>query len=514
MAEFPINRQGKPPEEGNQLPTPSRPRERSETSPPRPLRLFVSYASEDGALAMALHRMLRDHLSSDFAEVEIDTESLRAGLDLTDQIRQQLLCTDILIVVYTGQMKASHSFTGLEIGFFLARERSAKEPVQRRIIPFYRDQPPDTVAGAKGVPFGITKVMLKLSPAEYDAQLQTLSDGHPVVAVLKNLESDVNAMRRLVGFGADQDFTPERRLQSTRTFLKAVFNELRKGVDFDYNPQKKLVIAVPRDLSTEAMELPGDAELRPEGAGTMLGVFGLPDQPITWGEFLRTADRQFVSAWKDVIETVVTSSLERVDVDNSQIVLSRNNSTLYRVILSRSMRYCDDRREFHLYFVEVARRSDFGNETSTKLLKALGLCCRFRFMFFEFRSEFSPEVLTLHINPYEIRESTRKLLRELNLIQRDAMEAQLNSAIDWLDLVERKDLEEMQRLYAPIDVKIRRAADAVLSASDDAILPAHQAMIAAISELSGAFAERNAQLVKRLGLAVSTIPERFPMQPH
>jgi hypothetical protein len=82
-------------------------------------------------------------------------------------------------------------------------------------------------------------------------------------------------------------------------------------------------------------------------------------------------------------------------------------------MLSRAILFLDSRCEFQLYFVEITRRHDFGNKHSTRLLRALGLCCRFRFMFFEKESEFSPEALMLAKD--DIKEWARKLIRELSL---------------------------------------------------------------------------------------------------
>jgi hypothetical protein len=482
-------------------------------TPIRPLRVFVSYASEDNQLAIALHHLLETHLSCDFADISIDTESLRAGLDLNDQIRRQLAQTDVLVVVYTGQLKSSHSFTGLEIGFFLAQPEPADMPVKRRVIPFYLEAPPAPLATTKGVRFGIDRATLRLDTDEYEAQLRSLPGNHPIPLVLQDLERDVNAMRSLIGWSADDRYTAERRLASTRDFLRAIFAELRKGADFDYNPQKKLVISITKALDPDAIELPGSAELRPEGAGTLLGIFNIQDQKITWRDFVRSADKQYRNAWKDVIETVVMSSLEKIDVDNSQIIMSKGDGKLYRVILSRSIRFYDDRREFHLYFVEVARRNDFGNDTSTRLLKALGLCCRFRFMFFEPSSEFSEAALGLRSSCEEIREEGRRLLRELNLMQRDAQEARLDTAAAWLGLVDFDDLAEMQELYGPIEQRMRAAIDRILSASHSEVIAARNKLVAAVRELRETFEPRNAKLIGDLGTAVARVPALFPPPP-
>src|SRR5580700_11342971 len=106
------------------------------TSVRRRLVIFISYASEDNQLAIALYHLLDTYLGKDFAEILIDTESFRHGIALNDLIREKLNRTDVLLVVYTGQPKPSHGFTGLEIGYFLALPELSGAPVSRRIIPF------------------------------------------------------------------------------------------------------------------------------------------------------------------------------------------------------------------------------------------------------------------------------------------------------------------------------------------------------------------------------------------
>jgi hypothetical protein len=69
------------------------------------LEIFLSYASEDHGLAIALQEVLSRHLGTDFANVWIDKQQLRAGFDLGTQLQAQLKKTDVLIIVYTVNQK-------------------------------------------------------------------------------------------------------------------------------------------------------------------------------------------------------------------------------------------------------------------------------------------------------------------------------------------------------------------------------------------------------------------------
>lgn len=312
----------------------------------RRLVVFISYASEDNQLAIALYRLLDSHLGKDFAEVLIDTQSFRHGFELNDLIQQQLKRTDILMAVYTGQQKPSHGFTGIEVGFFLGLPKVSEHGVRRRIIPFYRQSPPQATAGLLGVRFDIAKDTLKLSEEAYRENLLKITDPkHVIVSFLEDVEIEVNAIRKTAGFDADPNFTVERRLENTRIFLGAIFNELKKTIDDENAPQKKLIIEVSQGLRSENFELPCNAVLHPEGIGTM-AIFGLLERDTLWQDFLQNTNPKYRNAWKDAIESVVTSSVGGSDVDNSQTIIATSGRQLYRLMLSRSILFYDNRREF------------------------------------------------------------------------------------------------------------------------------------------------------------------------
>jgi hypothetical protein len=223
----------------------------------------------------------------------------------------------------------------------------------------------------------------------------------------------------------------------------------------DNNPQKQLVITTKPGWDPDTMDFPKDAELRLSGPGVM-EIFGQQEPSLTWEEFLRRSPDKYRDFWKDVIETVVVSSLpDLLDVDNSQIIATE--ARLYRVILSRSLRYFDGRREFHVYFVEGLSRNDYGRRLTTRLVRGLELACRFRFMFLEPESEFSSANVKL-LGRTKLRETARALLRELNLLQRDSLAAGLDEPHVWRLLVQLELLQETVDKFAPLEAEVRKAA--------------------------------------------------------
>jgi hypothetical protein len=84
---------------------------------PRILRVFISYAREDEKIAVAAFEAIRTALGT-FADVFIDN-ALQFGVSFQDEIRKRLDETDLLVVIYSATLKPSHSFIGMELGFFL-----------------------------------------------------------------------------------------------------------------------------------------------------------------------------------------------------------------------------------------------------------------------------------------------------------------------------------------------------------------------------------------------------------
>ena len=461
------------------------------------LEIFISYASEDVLLALALNKELSEYLDSDFTHVWIDIEGIRAGFELNEQIKAQLDKTDILIVVYTGQHKQSHGFTGLEIGYFMRAQSEASGRVQRRIVSFFSGEPPGTTSAIRGVPFDIDDVQLAMAEKEYEDDLQsTITVKHPTSLFLEDLENDVDEFRKLIGL-KPIDHKASVRLERVRQLMMAMFKVFKTRKYNEVNPQKKIFVSVDQELSPQSAELPGSSVIAPEGPGVM-SIFGLPDKKISWSDFLSKAPEKYKVFWKDTIEFVILSSLDRLDADNSQIILSEKDQTIYRVILSKRTKYYNGIQEFHLYFVEILRRNDFGDELSTNLLKALGLCCRFRFMFFEKRSEFSSNNFSIQ-SEQNAREKARRLLKELNLLRRDSMEACLDDPAEWADLLDWQLIAELNSNYPPIEECLRAKAAALVNSKPGAEASnAKKALVTAITSLETGFKSENAQIIALL----------------
>src|SRR5258708_2838134 len=86
----------------------------------RPAGVFISYAMEDHDIAQAIYQSLQSLGETIYDRIKIflDSKSIDAADEIRADIRMGLKKSDFLVVLYTGLLKRSHSYTGFEVGFF------------------------------------------------------------------------------------------------------------------------------------------------------------------------------------------------------------------------------------------------------------------------------------------------------------------------------------------------------------------------------------------------------------
>jgi hypothetical protein len=308
---------------------------------PRILRVFISYAKEDEKIAIAACEAIRTALGT-FADVFIDN-ALQFGVSFQDEIKKRLDDTDLLVVIYSATLKPSHSFTGMEFGYFIgAMERNQQPDRPRKIVPIYLDTPPDIIAGNEGINIGISRTTLELSLEEYSESLKIDSDNR-IVMFLSEFREIVDKLREENGFPKVVKRPEEEDLCGlVRKMQLSIFSHLKTSPESTLKPQKQVTIKT-SDFALESVrtELPGDAVLMPVGTGNPMSIFGLLNQDTTFEEFSKlTKNSKFHDSWIDAITSVVTSSLQgQLDVDNSQVIVSNDERHAFRVILTTSTRY-------------------------------------------------------------------------------------------------------------------------------------------------------------------------------
>ena len=94
----------------------------------QPVTIFLSYASEDEDIMTAMSQSLDrlKQLSNGNIRTIYDKKSLEVGapVPLIREISDKLLGSDYLVLLYTGSLKKSFSWTGTELGIFWGFIRS------------------------------------------------------------------------------------------------------------------------------------------------------------------------------------------------------------------------------------------------------------------------------------------------------------------------------------------------------------------------------------------------------
>ena len=143
------------------------------------LKVFISYASEDQSTADVLKLTLKAAFNENI-EITMMSEFV-TGLNWRGIIQKSISGTDVMIVVATGRLKPSHSFTGAEVGAFgqsiFTQPMMARWPfLQRRIIPFaVLARVPDTVNEFEGVNIDPNSLRdVRFDPTTLDDNLKRL----------------------------------------------------------------------------------------------------------------------------------------------------------------------------------------------------------------------------------------------------------------------------------------------------------------------------------------------------
>jgi len=472
---------------------------------PRLFRVFISYASEDAPIAVAIDKCLTRALGDFFAEIYRDKGFLQPGDKFKPEIEAKLEKSDVLVIVYTGATKASHGYTGWEVGYF---DRLMKTDPNKKKVPMYLAGLPATASEEQGVSLNITPEKLQLTPPDFESSL-TVEPEDPFCKKIEKWQDEVAERIKEARF-PKHDLKPEQNpADCVKDLQLEIFRYLKTTIDITLKPQKQITIkAKGSSLHRADNDLPPDAELVPVGSGGSMGIFGLPDTSMTWEKFSQdTRANKYHDSWRDAITTVVMSSFpNKIDVDNSQVIVSNDDTRAYRIILTTATRYYNDNREFNLYFVEALRRTEYGDRETTLLLKGLELVCRFRFLFLEEDSEFSYRNMQL-IAPDQMTEMASRLQKELNLLHKDSGDAGLQQPKVWSRFVTWEHIERMATNYRPREIHIRDTISQILNAKGqaDAILPLRQQLADFLKDLADTTKPENTLLLHEMAAKLQEI---------
>jgi hypothetical protein len=287
-------------------------------SPPKKLNIFISYASEYAALAKALDDALSKLLGSDVAEIWVDTERLRAGFDFQNQIAELLTKTHILVIIYTGESKDSHSFTGYEVGYFTASLRSDMPEIPRRIVVISTDVAPPALSYLQGISLGITSNILAMDLDAYQTSLDTLIDSHPIAQFFRDLEESANLLRQGSGY-ARLESDSERRLQCVRELLISTFLVLKTRKDSEVDPDQYIDALVTPEVPQDLADVCSRGECVAFIGSGLSARAGFP----TWSHFVEGMLGKAVTSG---FMTAATAELQRGALQDGEINAVADNA--------------------------------------------------------------------------------------------------------------------------------------------------------------------------------------------
>lgn len=471
-----------------------------------PFRIFISYASEDLFIAEAIGKCLRVALDRHFSEINLDRLFLQPGSKYKTQIESKLEDTDVLVIVYTGVDKPSHGYTGWEVGYF---DRVMKTAPNKKKVSVYLEHPPDISLEEQGICLKIAKDHLQGPISDFESN-NVVSSDDPFCQLIHIWQQKVAE----IGQYDVHDLEPyQNPVICVRDLRLEIFRHLKTMVDVTLKPQKQITIKVKGcALPRSDNDLPPDAELVPAGSGGPMSIFGLQDDSLTWEKFLQsTTASRYRDSWRDAITNVVMSSFpNKIDVDNSQIIVSNDEAKLYRIILTTATRRYDDSREFNLYFVEALPRQDIGDPNTTKLLKGLELVCRFRFLFLESDSEFGFQNVQKS-SLERLPELVSRLLKELNLLRKDARDLGLDQPYVWSKFVTWEHIDKMTKDYRPHEVQIRSTVASILEAKGqlDRTSQLQQELAAILKDVAEAIRPENTLLLREMTGKLQEMAEKI-----
>jgi hypothetical protein len=472
----------------------------SQAQEPRILRIFISYASEDLAVAKAIATGFRDSLPVGHSDVCFDKWFLEAGGQFKRQIESKLEKTDVFVIVYTGVDKV---FPGWELGFFEAAKRN---DTKRRVVPLFLEHLPPAADEYEGRSLNISKDLLKLSLEEFSAK-NVIAKDDPMCVLFEELQEEVERIKEEGHYPKTPSHERRDPVECVKNMRLGIFGYLKTTVRRVTKPQKEITVKTTgAALQSIGNGLPADALLVPT-SGSPMGIFGLADAEMTWEQFLQLTDGPHKDSWREAITSVITSSqAERIDVDNNEVILSNDESKIYRIVLTTATRRWNDSQEFNLYFVEAYREEEYGNVDTTLTLKGLEVTCRYRFMFLEARSQFAANSI-LAIREDLLPDTAAKLLRELNLMNTRAIRAGLNDAAFWSQFGGWELILEIGNVYRAKEKTIRDLIGQILNSRDakDQLKAFRQKLSDAICELEEGTRKQNASLIEAMSRALQDL---------
>lgn len=462
---------------------------------PEPVRVFLSYASEDEDIMIAFSHVFdrMSELSGARISTIYDKKSFDAGLPvpLIREISDKLYRTDYLVILYAGTMKKTYSWPGTELGIFFGfiradeRERGTSD---RKIIAVFFDEKPPVDWGGLGLHLEISNADLRLPKEQFKAKVSALIAGEH-----NPYENIINTLTSLGGL-ADERFDLARSSDSMGQLQKyvakrvsAISNEIvpdlmeRLHESFSRRVKKvrieqRLVeFQIPKgvEVSTGNLILPDETQLIEHGDAFSILTKNSMEGPVTWrilkSALLANSECAWITA--AIERSVVSAVAADVDRDDEQIIRTSDKGRIYRLIVTRRFEFFDGSAVVHMYLIPALRAAFLENSDAAITLGFINVATRYREIFINPNSELS--VRTYHIRPdfdelqSRVKRSIRQLLiieDEIHVLRLDKWEA-ITTYLGELSEKEAARVGEMNERWKEVRSGLVEAAELVLKTS-------------------------------------------------
>ena len=409
----------------------------------RPLQLFISYAHEDSDIAEAFYDSLEalNQKSGGNIRIFFDKFSLEPGspLPIREEIQNNLFLTDCFIMIYTGVLKKSFSYTGEEIGFFRGLMRS-EDGQNRKVFQIYFGEQPVTSVNELGINLDITASSLSLPQDQFrDSVIRAIKndDYRSLVQFYQVLGSYADARLSQkageksysISEWADRNDERDNYIKSNivKDILTSLYESFQRRKEKEATEQCFIEFFISKEhtnLEVCSNGIPSDTTL--VGHGNIfrkLQVNTVTDQ-ITWGEFKNLAGPDAIP----IISSVESSAISALNLsrDDDQIIKSREN-ILYRIIIAKQIQYYDGSKVLDMYFVPALNPPLPKNTDAKITLGYINEAVEYREMFLNPKSEMCSIAFHQKFSFSVLREKVKKLYREILLIEYRKKALELNT---------------------------------------------------------------------------------------
>jgi hypothetical protein len=454
--------------------------------PPRKTRLevFVSYANEDAELM----REITDELKKSFSYLLnffVDSQSIRQGANWKPVINAKLDEADILLMISTGQQRESFDFTGYEMGYFSRsiQGRSANDGTGRHIIPLViLGATPTAVQDVQAVivnPEITTKDILSVTSEDLSCErkfLERLKENDPFGKMLDQLRLAATKTSNLELSPAELKDLEQKVDQCAPALGKKVFKYLQSRVSTETFPERKIIIRTAMGpLLADGEQVLANSTI--EFVGRSFEIFNLAPRPpqLSWQAFIdANSEAEMAIQLKEGIRTLVSGALSGMPSDNYYFVsslISEQSFPVFRLFVSLTRTFYSGQREIHIYIVKVAPAKDYGDLKTTKLMKAVAIGLRYRSMFLEHGSPFSPDIMGFY-HGKDIRSKAAELWNELQHILAVAQQERLDDPI-LLSYIYGPSghgrLDQLVVIWHDAEANLNKITNALAAAAEDKI---------------------------------------------